>query len=176
MALKGLDIRPALSGLALKIAPEIRLSLVRDRHRILLHLDSGGKGHLPKRPVRRFLNRVLVDGCLSRLDDHNVTTPLGVVCPCFLQVAPGGTHQMGLLFRSNRLLRRAVRAAKSSLYLNKYECVAIFCDEIERLLHDRFPQLDVIRLQKPTYTKPAPGDLRDEVGERCQAVIQALAD
>ena len=52
----------------------------------------------------------------------------------------------------------------------------IFCDEIERLLHDRFPRLDVIRLQKPTYTKPAPGDLRDEVGERCQAVIQALAD
>jgi hypothetical protein len=52
----------------------------------------------------------------------------------------------------------------------------VFCDEVERLLHERLPQLDIIRLQKPTFTKPAPADLRDEVGTRCQAVIQALAD
>lgn len=52
----------------------------------------------------------------------------------------------------------------------------LFCDEVERLLHDRLPELDIIRLRKPTFTKPAPADLRDEVGVRCQAVIQALAD
>ena len=52
----------------------------------------------------------------------------------------------------------------------------VFLDEIERLLRERQPDLDVIRLSKPTYTKPAPSDLRDEVAERCQAVIQALAD
>ena len=52
----------------------------------------------------------------------------------------------------------------------------IFCDEVERLLRVRLPALEVIRLRKPTFTKPAPADLRDEVGERCQAVIQALAD
>ena len=52
----------------------------------------------------------------------------------------------------------------------------VFCDEVERLLHERLPQLDIIRLRKPTFTKPAPADLRDEVGTRCQAVIQALAD
>ncbi len=52
----------------------------------------------------------------------------------------------------------------------------VFLDEIERLLRDRTPGLEIIRLRKPTYTKPAPADLRDEVGERCQAVIQALAD
>jgi len=52
----------------------------------------------------------------------------------------------------------------------------VFCDEVERLLHDRAPELDIIRLRKPTYTKPAPADLRAEVGTRCQAVIQALAD
>ena len=52
----------------------------------------------------------------------------------------------------------------------------IFCDEVERLLHERLPEIDIIRLRKPTFTKPAPPDLRDEVGTRCQAVIQALAD
>ena len=52
----------------------------------------------------------------------------------------------------------------------------VFCDEVERLLHDRLPEIDIIRLRKPTYTKPAPTDLREEVGARCQAVIQALAD
>ncbi len=52
----------------------------------------------------------------------------------------------------------------------------IFCDEVERLLHARLPEIDIIRLRKPTFTKPAPADLRDEVEARCQAVIQALAD
>ena len=42
--------------------------------------------------------------------------------------------------------------------------------------NERLPELDIIRLRKPTFTKPAPADLRDEVEARCQAVIQALAD
>ena len=52
----------------------------------------------------------------------------------------------------------------------------VFCHEVERLVRERLPSLDIIRLRKPTYTKPAPSNLREEVGERCQAVIQALAD
>ena len=52
----------------------------------------------------------------------------------------------------------------------------VFCDEVERLVRERMPDLEVIRLRKPTYTKPAPSDLREEVGTRCRAVIQALAD
>jgi hypothetical protein len=52
----------------------------------------------------------------------------------------------------------------------------VFCDEVERLLHERLPDVEIIRLRKPTFTKPAPADLREEVGERCRAVIQALAD
>ncbi len=52
----------------------------------------------------------------------------------------------------------------------------IFCDEVERLLRGRLPRIDIIRLRKPTYTKPTPADLREEVAARCQAVIQALAD
>ena len=29
---------------------------------------------------------------------------------------------------------------------------------------------------KPTFTKPAPPDLRKEIAARCDAVIEALAD
>ena len=52
----------------------------------------------------------------------------------------------------------------------------VFCDEVERLVRKRMPDLEVIRLRKPTYTKPALSALRGEVGTRCRAVIQALAD
>ena len=59
--------------------------------------------------------------------------------------------------------------------ISKARC-DIFCDEVERMLRGRLPGLDIIRLRKPTFAKPAPTDLRDEVEARCQAVIQALAD
>ncbi len=52
----------------------------------------------------------------------------------------------------------------------------VFCDELERLLADRLPGVDVVRLRKPTFTKPAPPDLRAEIAARCKVVIQALAD
>ena len=52
----------------------------------------------------------------------------------------------------------------------------VFLDELERLIRERLPALQVLRLRKPTYTKPSPTSLRDEVAARCQAVIQALAD
>lgn len=34
----------------------------------------------------------------------------------------------------------------------------------------------VERFRKPTFTKPAPRDLREEITERCHVVVQALAD
>jgi hypothetical protein len=34
----------------------------------------------------------------------------------------------------------------------------------------------VLRFRKPTFTKPAPVDLRQEIATRCDAVIEALAD
>jgi hypothetical protein len=52
----------------------------------------------------------------------------------------------------------------------------VFLDELERLLHEREPDLSLLRLRKPTFTKPAPQDLRDEITRRCRTVIQALAD
>ena len=50
----------------------------------------------------------------------------------------------------------------------------VMLDELERLLRDR--GATVLREAKPTFTKPAPADLRREIAERCDAVIEALAD
>ena len=50
----------------------------------------------------------------------------------------------------------------------------VFLDELERLIAGRGHT--VIRTAKPTFTKPAPADIRAEIAERCDAVIEALAD
>jgi hypothetical protein len=50
----------------------------------------------------------------------------------------------------------------------------VFLDELERLIAERGHT--VLREAKPTFTKPAPADLRAEIAERCDAVIEALAD
>jgi hypothetical protein len=50
----------------------------------------------------------------------------------------------------------------------------IFLDELEQLLSDRGHA--IIRTAKPTFTKPAPHDVRAEIAQQCDAVIEALAD
>lgn len=50
----------------------------------------------------------------------------------------------------------------------------VFLDELERLLEERGHT--VLRTAKPTFTKPAPADLRAEIATQCEAVIEALAD
>jgi hypothetical protein len=50
----------------------------------------------------------------------------------------------------------------------------VFLDELEVLL--RKQGIEVLREAKPTFTKPAPIDLRREIADRCDAVIEALAD
>jgi hypothetical protein len=50
----------------------------------------------------------------------------------------------------------------------------VFLDEIETLLRERGHE--VVREAKPTFTRPAPADLRRDIAERCDAVIEALAD
>ena len=50
----------------------------------------------------------------------------------------------------------------------------IFLDELERLLAERGHPVE--RTMKPTFTKPAPADVRREIATRCEAVIEALAD
>lgn len=50
----------------------------------------------------------------------------------------------------------------------------VFLDALEGLLRQR--GFEVERTAKPTFTKPAPADVRREIAERCDAVIEALAD
>jgi hypothetical protein len=50
----------------------------------------------------------------------------------------------------------------------------VFLDEVEVLLRDR--GITVLRESKPTFARPAPADLRRAITERCDAVIEALAD
>ena len=49
-----------------------------------------------------------------------------------------------------------------------------FLDRIEEHLRER--GAEVRRFMKPTFTKPAPVDLRHEIATQCDAVIEALAD
>jgi len=50
----------------------------------------------------------------------------------------------------------------------------VFLDRLEERLSEM--GADVRRFKKPTFTKPAPVDLRHEITTQCQVVIEALAD
>ena len=50
----------------------------------------------------------------------------------------------------------------------------VFLDRLETHLTARGATVE--RFTKPTFTKPAPADLRYEIAQRCHVVIEALAD
>jgi hypothetical protein len=50
----------------------------------------------------------------------------------------------------------------------------VFLDHLEKRLNAA--GMATKRYRKPTYTKPAPIDLKHEIARDCQAVIEALAD
>lgn len=50
----------------------------------------------------------------------------------------------------------------------------VFLDRLEELLVADGAR--VTRYAKPTFTKPAPVDLRHEIATQCDSVIEALAD
>ena len=50
----------------------------------------------------------------------------------------------------------------------------LFLDRLEQQLRER--GAGVKRYKKPTFTKPAPVDLRHEIAVECDAVVEALAD
>jgi hypothetical protein len=50
----------------------------------------------------------------------------------------------------------------------------VFLDRLEQLLRERGAR--VLRYRKPTYTKPAPVALRQEIAVGSDAVVVALAD
>ncbi len=51
----------------------------------------------------------------------------------------------------------------------------VFLDRLDEALRRR-GVAEVLRFSKPTYTKPAPVDLRHEISTKCDLVIEALAD
>ncbi len=50
----------------------------------------------------------------------------------------------------------------------------VFLDRVEERIASR--GANVLRFAKPTFSKVAPADLRAEIAQRCDAVIEALAD
>jgi len=47
---------------------------------------------------------------------------------------------------------------------------------LEERLRARLPKVEFRNYAKPTFTKPAPMDLREKIAEECGFVIEALAD
>lgn len=52
----------------------------------------------------------------------------------------------------------------------------VFINRLEEHLKQRLPGVELRRYSKPTFTKPAPEDLRRKIAEECSFVIEALAD
>ena len=50
----------------------------------------------------------------------------------------------------------------------------VFLDRVEQRLTELGSSVN--RYKKPTFTKPAPVDLRHQISTECDAVIEALAD
>lgn len=50
----------------------------------------------------------------------------------------------------------------------------VFLDRLQMRFEERGAK--VRRYRKPTFTKPAPVDLRRRIAEECSAVVEALAD
>lgn len=48
--------------------------------------------------------------------------------------------------------------------------------QIEKRLRERLPGVEFRHYKKPTFTKPAPEDLRRKIADECGFVIEALAD
>jgi hypothetical protein len=52
----------------------------------------------------------------------------------------------------------------------------VLLDQLEIRLAERLPNITINRYKKPTFTKPAPDDLRQEIRARNDFVIEGLAD
>ena len=52
----------------------------------------------------------------------------------------------------------------------------VLIDRLQERLGARLPGVTFKRYSKPTFTKPAPEDLRKKIAEECHFVIEALAD
>ena len=51
-----------------------------------------------------------------------------------------------------------------------------FLDRVEEMLTAHFQPRAIIRRMKPTFARPAPEDIRQELAQKCDFLIEALAD
>ncbi len=81
-----------------------------------------------------------------------------------------------------RPVRRALarRPAKLSGTIGLLDIIKprgdVLLERLEQRLRERLPGVSFRRYRKPTFTKPAPLDLRRQIAEECGFVIEALAD
>lgn len=52
----------------------------------------------------------------------------------------------------------------------------VLIEQLEQRLAERLPGVTFKHYSKPTFTKPAPEDLRRKISQECAFVIEALAD
>lgn len=52
----------------------------------------------------------------------------------------------------------------------------VLLDRLEELLNEKYPEVEVSRFAKPTFTKPAPLEVRQEVKANADLVVEGLAD
>jgi len=52
----------------------------------------------------------------------------------------------------------------------------VLLDRLEEHLRDRLAGVDIKRFRKPTFTKPAPDELRRQIAGQSDFIIEGLAD
>lgn len=52
----------------------------------------------------------------------------------------------------------------------------VFLDALDKLMAERLPNVEIRRFAKPTFTKPCPDDLRQDIRSQCDFLVEALAD
>jgi len=52
----------------------------------------------------------------------------------------------------------------------------VLLDRLDTSLREKLPGIEIKRYTKPTFTKPCPDDLRLQIKNECDFVIEALAD
>ncbi len=51
-----------------------------------------------------------------------------------------------------------------------------FLDRVEEILTAHFQPRAIVRRMKPTFARPAPEAIRQELAQKCDVLIEALAD
>ena len=51
-----------------------------------------------------------------------------------------------------------------------------FLDRVEEMLTAQFQPRAIVRRMKPTFARPAPENIRQELAQKCDVLIEALAD